>query len=114
MKKTDKKLENTIIVILTDVCEQALKDIDGFQWLTHSLNFNDVSHSLKVTCVFDTEKQIAALKNSSQQEELISRIKHQLKAGGITMSNAHKQIAFDSEEACLEENAGRWKLRLGN
>jgi hypothetical protein len=35
MKKTDKTLENTIVTLLTKVCEQSLKSLDGFQWLTH-------------------------------------------------------------------------------
>lgn len=112
MKKTDKKLENTIITILTDVCEQSLKDIDGFQWLTHSVNFNDFPRSLTVVCVFDTQAQISELRNTAQHEELINRITGQLKEGGIVLSHPQKQIKFDSEEKCLEEHGGSWKKRL--
>ena len=53
MRKSDKKIDNQIIKVLTDVCQSALEDIDGFVWLTHSVNFDKFPQSLKITCVFN-------------------------------------------------------------
>ncbi|HCC80946.1 MAG TPA: Fis family transcriptional regulator, partial [Methylophaga sp.] len=41
MRKTDKKIDNELRLKLTDVCEQGLKNIAGFQWLTHLVNYDD-------------------------------------------------------------------------
>jgi len=54
MKKTDKKMDNHIRRVLTDVCETSLTDISGFAWLTHTVNYAQFPQSLKVICVFDT------------------------------------------------------------
>jgi hypothetical protein len=34
MRKSDKKLDNAIRNALIDVCEQAQRSFEGFQWLT--------------------------------------------------------------------------------
>ncbi len=34
MRKSDKKIENQIRDVLTDVCEDTLKSYDGFLWVT--------------------------------------------------------------------------------
>ena len=116
MRKTDKKLEKGIIDALTQVCEQAQEAFDGFLWLTHEVNFNDVSRSLKVTCVFETRAQVTGflgrLSNSPNRAQLSQMIQHQLKPLGIQLKDSFKQIKLDSEEACLDENAGNWKQRL--
>lgn len=53
MRKKDKKIDNELRLVLIDACEQALKDITGFQWLTHFLvNYDDFPNSLMVACVF--------------------------------------------------------------
>lgn len=128
MRKTDKKLEKVLITALTKVCEQALEDINGFQWLTHQINFNDVSHSLRVTCVFETRAQVTALLGSSlqtfqRQSQDISQptsdrtrlsdlILDELSNVGIYLHDRRIQIKFDSEEACLVEHEGKWNRRL--
>ena len=45
LRKTDKKIENQLILVLTAVCETALKEIDGFQWLTHLVEYTDFPNS---------------------------------------------------------------------
>jgi small-conductance mechanosensitive channel len=112
MKKTDKTLENTIITLLTKVCEQSLKDLDGFQWLTHSVNYNDFPRSLTIICIFDTQDQVSKIVKSPNYDYLMSMIVEQLKSAGIQSPNPQKQIKFDSEEACTIEHAGNWKRRL--
>ncbi|WP_275978045.1 hypothetical protein [Idiomarina rhizosphaerae] len=39
MRKTDKKLEREIIRELTQMCEVAKFDHEGFIWLTHEVNY---------------------------------------------------------------------------
>jgi len=48
MRKTDKKLDNQLIKLLTEVCETALEDFSGFQWLTHIVDYSNFPKSLKV------------------------------------------------------------------
>lgn len=115
MKKTDKALENTIVKVLTQVCEESLETVEGFQWLTHlscksGVNYKDFSRSLTVICVFETRTQIAELKNSPQYDFLTNSIIRQLGSVGIQLSK--KQIKLDSEEACNLKHAGNWANRL--
>ena len=112
MKKTDKTLENTIVKVLTHVCEESLKAINGFQWLTHLVNYKDFPRSLTVICIFETQDQLVTLLNSPQHEYLINSIIDQLSAAGIQLPKKQKHIQFDSEEACLLEHAGNWNRRL--
>lgn len=53
MRKTDKKIEREIIRELTQVCEEAKFDHDGFIWLTHEVDYQRFPQSLKVTLVFN-------------------------------------------------------------
>lgn len=112
MKKTDKTLENTIVTLLTRVCEQSLKSFDGFQWLTHLVNYKDFPRSLTIICVFDRQDQVSKLLSSPNYDYLVSLIVEQLKSAGIQLPNAQQQIQFDSEEACNLEHAGKWNRRL--
>ena len=112
MKKTDKTLENTIVTLLTRVCEQSLKSFDGFQWVTHLVNYKDFPRSLTIICVFDRQDQVSKLLSSSNHDYLVSLIVEQLKSAGIQLPNAQQQIQFDSEEACNLEHAGKWNRRL--
>ena len=112
MKKTDKTLENTLVTLLTNVCEQSLKSLEGFQWLTHLVNYKDFPRSLTIICVFDTQDQVSKLITSPNHEYLVRMIVEQLKSAGIQLPNAQKQIQFDSEEACNLEHAGKWNRRL--
>ncbi|OUR69576.1 hypothetical protein A9Q77_08320 [Marinomonas sp. 42_23_T18] len=128
MKKTDKKLEKVLITALTRVCEQALEEIEGFQWLTHQVNFNDFPRSLRVTCVFETRAQVTTLLDSplqtfqSQSQDvsqprsdrliLSDLILDELYHVEIHLNDRRTQIKFDSEEACLAEHGGKWNRRL--
>ena len=56
MRKTDKKMDNQLRHVLTEVCEVALKDINGFQWLTHVVNYSNFPKSLQVVCVLTPMK----------------------------------------------------------
>ena len=89
MRKTDKKIDNQLRRVLTDVCEIALKDIEGFQWLTHLVNYSNFPKSLKVVCVFDTNNNLAGFMSGNSEKELIQLIKTQLKKAGVELKNTN-------------------------
>lgn len=112
MRKSDKKRDNQVRIALTDVCESALKDIDGFRWLTHLVNYSRFPDSLKVVCVFDTNEQLSDYFNSQNNDYIQSLITFELTALGITINNPAKHIFFDTEENCAAQHNGNWASRL--
>ena len=112
MRKTDKKLENQIRLALTDVCEIALKEIEGFEWLTHTVNYDNFPKSLKVTCVFDTKGSLGSFTQSSKNQELSTLVQSKLQALNIKFKDINKHIKYDTEEACDEDHGGNWSIRI--
>ena len=53
MTKTEKKIEATIVAQLTLACKEAKTCTQGFEWLTHEVNFKSFPKSLLITCIFD-------------------------------------------------------------
>ena len=113
MRKTDKKTDNQLRVALTDVCEIALKEIEGFQWLTHTVNYDNFPKSLKVICVFDTKANVHTFMKSSKGQALNTLIQSKLEGLNIRFKNIDKHVSYDSEEACDEEYGRNWANRLG-
>lgn len=112
MRKSDKKIDNQIIKSLTEVCQSALEEIDGFEWLTHTVNFDNFPDSLKVVCVFDSNKKLASYLTSSDSKHLALLIADSLADIGIKLNSVKNQIALDSEENCTLYHAGNWHKRL--
>ncbi len=113
MRKSDKKLENSLRLALTDVCEIALKEVTGFQWLTHSVSFSDYPNSLRVLCVFDSNVHLDAYLNSAHNQRLLLLVNSEFKKLGITFKNIKRHISYDSEENCNEQHDGNWAKRIG-
>lgn len=112
MKKTDKKRENTLIKALTEVCDWAQDEVEGFEWLTHQVNFAQFEQSLRITCVFTTEALLGQVRENQQDSALITQITDVLQEEGIALKYPTKQVVFDSEEACSAQNGGNWAQRL--
>ena len=112
MRKSDKKIDNELRRVLTDVCQQALKMIDGFEWLTHQADFNKFPNSLQIICVFDSEQQRQAFLCSSEQDMLEIMLVAKLKQIDIKLAKPSKHVIYDSEEACLLSHKGNWAKRL--
>lgn len=74
MRKSDKKVENQLRIALTEVCEAALKNGNGFQWLTHQVNYSNFPKSLQVICVFDINESLARFMKTTSCQELGSLI----------------------------------------
>ena len=113
MRKTDKKMDNQIRKVLTEVCDIALKDFAGFQWLTHLVNYADFPKTLQVVCVFDTNDELAQFLAVNGDHALSELIASKLSGLGIKLKDISKQIAYDTEERCETEHSGKWADRLG-
>ena len=112
MRKTDKKLDNQIRLALTDVCEEALKSVKGFEWLIHTVNYSQFPESLRVICVFDTNACLEEYNASSLKDQLTSQIQAKLKALNIRIKNIENTVCYDTEEACEKQHEGNWAKRL--
>jgi hypothetical protein len=113
MRKTDKKIDNQLRLVLTDVCEFALEEIDGFQWLTHLVNYSDFPKSLKVVCVFDTNENLSGFMSQKSKSELTSLIQAKLQDVDVKLKNVNDHISYDTEQNCEKEHHGQWADRLG-
>lgn len=110
--KTEKKLDNNLRLALTDVCELSLKDIAGFQWLTHQANYTNFPASLFITCVFNDQASIEQAEANGDVVQIRNRIQSRLLKIGVKFKSLNQQVAFDSEEACEKYNEGDWDQRL--
>lgn len=113
MRKSDKKLDNQLRKVLTDVCENALKHIDGFKWLTHTVNYSNFPNSLKVICVFDTNESLDNYLLSKSNNQLQLSVANELNRLGIKLKNITNHVLFDTEENCDLQHNGNWAKRLG-
>ncbi len=114
MRKSDKKLDNQLRLGLTEVCEIALKDIEGFVWLTHLVNYTNFPSSLRIVCVFDTNENRDAYLRNFQHGPIESLIQSELASIGIKVKKIADVVRFDSEENCDNEHNGNWAKRLAN
>ncbi len=112
MRKTDKKFDNQLKLLLTEVCETALKEVDGFQWLTHTVKYSNFPKSLKVVCVFDTDDQLSTFTRNSSKNSLTALIQLRLNEIGVKFKNVADHILYDTEEACAKFHNGNWAYRL--
>jgi hypothetical protein len=108
MRKTDKKIENALRVVLTEVCDAAQRQYEGFEWLTHFVNYDDFPGSLSVICVYDTNENLS----ESDLTGVRSLIFEKLIAIDIKLKDVRRQVRFDTEENCKSEHNGKWHERF--
>ncbi|WP_396586935.1 Fis family transcriptional regulator [Bermanella sp. R86510] len=108
MKKTDKKIDNAIRRVLTDVCEAVLTRQDGFKWLTHLVDYDNFPKSLHIICVYDFNDDLAR----ADKEDIYFRIKSALAKIDIQIKDIYQHVSFDTEENCDKDNNGKWSERL--
>ena len=112
MRKADKKIENLLCNALNKVCDTALTDVVGFKWITHFVNYKDVSGSLAIVCVFDTNDELSGALAAHQGDYLRGLIAEKLSAVAISVKDMQRQGGFDTEEACTREHDGKWNERF--
>ncbi len=113
MRKTDRKIDNQLRRALIDVCEITLKEINGFQWLTHLVNYSNFPKSLKIVFVFDTNENLSCFMSKDSRKELASLIQVKLHEVDVKVKNVTDHILYDTEENCEKEHNGKWADRLG-
>ncbi|UXI02000.1 Fis family transcriptional regulator [Photobacterium sp. TY1-4] len=112
MRKQDKKTDNQLRAVLTNVCDAALNTCDGFLWLTHVVNYANFPDSLKIVCVFETNAQLANFTSGTHQAQLNTLIQNQLGSMGIRLKSIARHVIYDSEENCDRQHQGNWAKRL--
>ena len=111
-KRNQAQLERRLIKALTDACETAKSQIEGFVWLTHAVNYEAFPASLKVVWVFDTQniKDFAlADREASFMVELTAKA---LAKADVKVRNAATHVYYDSEEECQRTDSGNWPQRI--
>ncbi|WP_299691332.1 Fis family transcriptional regulator [uncultured Vibrio sp.] len=98
MRKLDKKLENQIRKVLTDACENTLKGYEGFQWVTHSVNFSSFPQSLKIVCVFDTNQSRANFFEGQGQQQIAATLHKAFAEVGIQLKSVDKHVSYDTQQ----------------
>ena len=53
-KRDQARIERRLVATLTEACETAKAEIEGFSWLTHEVDYTVFPASLMVTWIFDT------------------------------------------------------------
>jgi len=113
MRKTDKKIDNTLRRLLTEVCDSALENVEGFKWLTHLVDYDNFPESLSVICIFNTNSELAQARSLKRDNYLRNLIKQKLDCADIKIHNITKHVSFDTEEECQIKNGGNWHQHLG-
>lgn len=112
MKKSDKKTEKLIIETLTEACHILSDSVQGFEWLTHFVDYKSFPESLQIVCIFDTQKSLSKAFQEHQDSFIRSLIVDKLRAIKIPVQNSRQKITFDTEEACEQQQGGNWALRF--
>ncbi len=105
------RIERRLITTLTEVCETAKGEIEGFTWLTHTADLNALSETLQVVWVFETlaDKKLAQVVAKARIIELTTLA---LNEANIDLNLSDRNVRFDSEEECQRTHGGNWKNRL--
>ncbi len=112
MRKSDKKIDKQLCQQLTEVCSKALENIEGFQWLTHVVNYSNFPKSLRVICVFDTNQHLDSYLQSTNPDYLQSLINIALAELNIKLNNIANCVVLDTEQNCQQQHKGNWAMRL--
>jgi hypothetical protein len=112
MKKSSKKLENILRIGLTDICENNLKGINGFQWLTHLVDYDRFPESLNIVLIFDKPHQVSSFYNSAERVVIEKNIGMLMQQHQIKIKSLRQLILYDNERDCAAQHNGDWVKRL--
>jgi hypothetical protein len=110
-KREAARIERRLITTLTDACETAKLEIQGFTWLTHTADLNAFAQTLTVTWVFKTmaDKKLAQANAKGRVFELTAIA---LNEANVESKPSDQTVQFDSEEECQRTHGGDWQKRL--
>jgi len=98
MRKTDKKTDNQIRLFLTDICENFMKEFNGFQWLTHEADYRHFPETLKITLVFDRGDSLDDFLQSDARNQLMFMIQQELSRIPVKLPSVENHIAYATEQ----------------
>lgn len=111
-KREQARIERRLVASLTDACETAKAQIDGFAWLTHVVDDTAFPASLHVVWVFATQADKARALASGQGARMLELTARALAEAGIELPALAAHVQYDSEEQCRRVNGGDWQRRL--
>ncbi|MDZ7923772.1 MAG: Fis family transcriptional regulator [Marinagarivorans sp.] len=114
LSKTQKKIDTQLCKTLQDCCENHLKNLEGFTWITHQADYANFPASLLISCIFTTDANINTVQDSDSALVIKQHIQQKLLKSGVRLKDVRHQIRFDSEEACERDHGGNWTTRLSN
>ncbi|MFB9133987.1 Fis family transcriptional regulator [Vibrio olivae] len=105
MRKTDKKIENLIREVLTEVCEDTLKGYEGFLWVTHTVKFSSFPQSLEIVCVFETNQDRANFLAGEGRQHVSTTVQKAFNEVGVQLKNVSKKISYETQQkrACSHQ-----------
>ncbi|GAL33977.1 hypothetical protein JCM19240_885 [Vibrio maritimus] len=98
MRKSDKKIDNLIREVLTEVCENTLKNYEGFLWVTHKVKFPSFPQSLQIICVFESNQDRANFLMSDGQQHVSTSIQKAFNQVGVQLKNIRNQISYETRQ----------------
>ncbi|QXI25537.1 hypothetical protein [Pseudomonas vanderleydeniana] len=113
-KRDQARTERLLVATLTEACETAKSEIVGFGWLTHEVDYAVFPASLQVIWVFDTQLEQRQALAAGLDARMLELTSIALVDAGVTLDRLAAHVHFDSEEACLRENAGDWSRRIAS
>ncbi|GEN28746.1 hypothetical protein HVA01_23920 [Halovibrio variabilis] len=111
-KRERGKVERKLIASLTHACEQAKPQYQGFEWLTHRVDYLHFPDSLLVTWVFDTDAHLTQALKSETKQRLYALTATALAEADVAIDDISQHTDFDSEQACQRTHNGNWQRRL--
>ena len=94
MRKSDKKIDNQIRIVLTDLCENKLKAIEGFQWISHKANYSQFPSTLVISCAFDNEEHFNNTTTNTLKSDIAQWVKHALSKANVHLKDPQKHLRF--------------------
>ena len=108
MKRNQKKIESSIVIALTDVCETLKEKYTGFLWLTHFVDYANFAQSLKLVFVFDTKISLENAMNDDLFKTIFVLTESRLKRESVTVIRIDKAVYFDTEEMGADVDNMKW------
>ncbi len=108
MKKSDKKTENQIVKALNTVCDTLIGDVEGFCWITHFVDYSNVSQSLRIVVAFDTDQALLDADSCGLRQTISALVLKHLENNKISVAASEKTIRFDTEEQGADVNNTHW------
>lgn len=94
MKKTEKKIENTISTILTPFCEDKLKQIPDFLFVTHTVNYKSFPSSLIIQLNFSSLEASNKAKEQFPRELLSEWLTPYFLKQGLSIKSLKNNILY--------------------